>query len=226
MARTLPTFLLIMVIVLTVVELCVLLSLVQGHISSQARESADIRLTTRLGESVYIRLLHVLNSKMIRFRLEWFKSPPTKELVSLYIHNTAHYAFDGDGVRQWAKLMPDGGHTIHLHDDEAASPLPSTPTLFHQLKCLELYHQEYMIAPPIPPSNMVHHCLNYLRQQILCHLNMKLELVHNEMAQSVREYATVCRDWTVVYAEAARNFEGYHTWINETKVIQGSNRSL
>lgn len=82
--------------------------------------------------------------------------------------NTARYGLtDAD---DWAALLPSGGHVIRTwtdaHDDT------HTVALFHQLKCLDIIRQEYLGAQLKPLGK---HCLNYLRQSVLCLADTRLE---------------------------------------------------
>jgi len=124
------------------------------------------------------------------------------------IFDTSYYDHDEDGGENWARMLPDGpdGHLVYLNNEDDATPTPYTVTLFHQLKCLELYHREYTMDPPPPkPSRMMRHCMNYLRQQILCQLDTKLESAKNDEARATKRYTSVCRDWTKVYEAASAN---------------------
>ncbi|KAG7100300.1 hypothetical protein E1B28_002075 [Marasmius oreades] len=139
------------------------------------------------------------------------------EFVGMSIFGTSHYTLDSAGQRDWKKLMPSGGHTVRFEipnaglgpdgADNHTETIPFTVSLFHQLKCLEIYHEEYVVDPPLPPSPRLRHCLNYLRQQILCRMNLRLESTKNEGAQSGRQYETVCRDWSLVYGAAEENYK-------------------
>ncbi|KAJ6490179.1 hypothetical protein DFH09DRAFT_1053828 [Mycena vulgaris] len=131
------------------------------------------------------------------------------DLVGLTIHNTARYGIDEEGGQDYAQLMPSGGHTIHLLSDRNRQPQVSTVALFHQLKCLEIYHREYSQKPRREPTSLLRHCLNYLRQSILCHADTRLESIKNEQVQANKEYETVCRDWTRVYEAAENNYAEY-----------------
>ncbi|KAJ7582187.1 hypothetical protein C8J56DRAFT_792809, partial [Mycena floridula] len=106
--------------------------------------------------------------------------------------------------REWHRLLPAAGHTVRLREKEGLNISDYTVTLFHQLKCLEIYRKEYL-SSRLSPSPMVHHCLNYLRQQILCHMNLRLESVKSYAGNSGRQYEFVCRDWSQIYVAAEDN---------------------
>lgn len=125
------------------------------------------------------------------------------EPVWMRVDQTAHYRADTDeGGEEFAKLVPRGGHTVQIKDAETGESHLYTVTLFHQLKCLEIVRNNY--AAMRSPSLLARHCMNYLRQSILCHPNMRIEPVVNNLGTAVRGYETVCRDWTEVYEEVDR----------------------
>lgn len=106
-----------------------------------------------------------------------------------------HYSIDGPyAAEQWKQLLLDSGHTVHINGDVY------TVTLFHQLKCLDLIREEYAISPVHVTSPIVRHCMNYLRQTLLCHLDLSLEVGVSPFASVAERYDTVCRDWTKVYS--------------------------
>ncbi|KAJ7586815.1 hypothetical protein C8J56DRAFT_827768 [Mycena floridula] len=129
----------------------------------------------------------------------WSKAMENIELVAMTAFGTSRYAFDEAGTTAWAHLLPSDQHTIHMKDHQNRSQV-FTVTLFHQLGCLKIFRQEYMSNAP--PSLLVRHCLNYFRQQILCHMNLRLESAKSAVGQSSRQYDMVCRDWSRIYDEA------------------------
>jgi hypothetical protein len=141
-------------------------------------------------------------------------SPNFREdgLVALRIIESSHYALNsGQADEEWAALMPTGGHTIQVTSPShpnIESPETRTVSLFHQLKCLDIIRQQYNAPPSQPISGLTRHCMNYIRQTILCWPNLRLESAR-QRASSVRNYDTVCRDWNVVYEEAERNYREY-----------------
>ncbi|KAF8550777.1 hypothetical protein OG21DRAFT_1513636 [Imleria badia] len=122
----------------------------------------------------------------------------------MIIHNSHRYDLTPSGVEDYAALLPPGGHLVHL----GSPPKAHTPTLFHQMKCLGIIHAGLVDVPSnsvATPTPLVSHCLNYLRQTILCRPNLRLESVTNGNASSEKEYETVCRNWEVVFAAAEQN---------------------
>lgn len=122
-----------------------------------------------------------------------------------------------DAAEEWASLLPRGGYLVHIGDpSSSASGIPPknfTVTLFHQLKCLDIIRQEYVtVPPPQPPTPLTRHCMNYLRQTVLCRPNLRLESAINDRGIAERNYETVCHDWTKVYEEADRNQRAFFGW--------------
>ncbi|KDR69676.1 hypothetical protein GALMADRAFT_77275, partial [Galerina marginata CBS 339.88] len=109
---------------------------------------------------------------------------------AMEMYDSAYFGLDADGTNDWAHSFPLGGHLVKLTKDEIfPNGTVNTPpknlysvTLFHQLRCLEIYHQEYLAR-------------------------IQGQSVKDFGARSSRIYTTVCRDWTQVYREAEKNFK-------------------
>ena len=132
--------------------------------------------------------------------------------------SSAHYQYNTtEGAEEYARLLPSGGHTIFLDHGQSGGLTHSavyTVTLFHQLKCLDIIRQQFAAITDGSPA-LVQHCLNYLRQIILCYPNLRLEPATNAAGNAMRGYDTVCRDWKVIYEEAERN----HKIMNQGKKL-------
>ncbi|PPR06719.1 hypothetical protein CVT24_013039 [Panaeolus cyanescens] len=145
--------------------------------------------------------------------IQWYNSLKSIERVSMDVYDTEAYAMNDVGHQEWEAMFPHGKHTVQLYDDRNG-PLPAgmnsstfTVSLLHQMRCLTLYQVEYR-KPQGDPKDIdpiIRHCLNYLRQQILCHMNTRLESSRNFKGQSKRGYALTCRDWTQVFEKAEEN---------------------
>ncbi|KAF9445735.1 hypothetical protein P691DRAFT_675064, partial [Macrolepiota fuliginosa MF-IS2] len=127
------------------------------------------------------------------------------DAVAMDMFDTTYYGLDEEGARNWEHILPpgDNAHLLQLNTDDEGTPENYTVTLFHQMKCLETYYHEYSLDSSHKPSPLLRHCLNYLRQQIMCQLDTRLESVRTKKAQSARFYTSVCRDWTKVYETAS-----------------------
>ncbi|KAH9478939.1 hypothetical protein JR316_0009402 [Psilocybe cubensis] len=122
----------------------------------------------------------------------------------MLIGSTTHYRINSsDSEEEYRSLLPSGGHLVHIGKEKY------TVTLFHQLKCLDVIRQEYLNDASQPISSLTRHCMNYLRQSLLCNLNTGLENAKNSAATASRTYNTLCFDWTQVYSEAEQNFKAH-----------------
>ena len=129
--------------------------------------------------------------------------------MGLRVGFTQHYKIDApDSDVEWSKLIPAGGHYIHIRN-ETGEIKKYTVTLFHQLKCLDVIRQQYNGASEAPLSPLTLHCMNYLRQSLLCHLNIGLESAKNFRGTVSSTYDVVCNDWTELYKEVERNQKAY-----------------
>ena len=110
-------------------------------------------------------------------------------------------------------LLPSGQHLVRLASQSEDEDLEVyTVMLFHQLRCLDIIREDFVLTAGSSP--LARHCLNYLRQTILCHPDLRLESVRRSEGQkptTTREYEAVCRDWSSVYKEAERNYKTFIT---------------
>lgn len=128
--------------------------------------------------------------------------------VAMHIDDSTHYDLDSElGSQEYANLIPPSGHVVHIGDIN--KPDTYTVSLFHQLKCLDIVRQQYIAPSYLPISALTSHCMNYLRQSVLCRLNLRLESTKDAKGTTSRGYEAVCRDWTKMYDEAERNYKQY-----------------
>lgn len=122
----------------------------------------------------------------------------------MHVSTSIHYDLDSvNAEEQWSHLLPSSGHVVHVYDEKY------TVTLFHQLKCLDIIRQQYITRDSGTISTMTRHCMNYLRQTILCRPNLSLESVTSPLGTVGASYEAVCRDWTRIYDVASRNHEAH-----------------
>ena len=120
-----------------------------------------------------------------------------------------------EGIQDFANSLPSGGHLVWIRPEAnaTADPEPYTVTLFHQLRCLDIVRQGYTKVPEEPSPRLLHHCMNYLRQTILCRPHLLLEPVTTSNGLvSDAGYDGICYDWEAVYQEAERNHKAYTEW--------------
>lgn len=109
---------------------------------------------------------------------------------------------------EWSKLIPSAGHLVYLKSD-AGQVKKHTVTMLHQFKCLDAIRRQYNGPPDAPLSPLTLHCINYLRQSILCRLDVGLESATNVWGTVAKSAEYVCRDWTELYKAVEQNQAGF-----------------
>lgn len=103
---------------------------------------------------------------------------PELQYVKMLIQDTVHYNTTMlESVEEFRRLLPSGGHQVHIDDGELGHEGPYTVALFHQLECLDVISRAYRTKSY--PGELERHCLNYLRQSILCIADNRLESVRS-----------------------------------------------
>ncbi|EIW61543.1 uncharacterized protein TRAVEDRAFT_69874 [Trametes versicolor FP-101664 SS1] len=123
--------------------------------------------------------------------------------VSMYFEPTVHYQINTTETdAEWAALTPFDDGIVHVGPDRQ----PFMLSVFHQLRCLDIMRREYVSRQPPaaeldPPSTVALHCLNYIRQMVLCRRDTVLEpVVDIGGAHAVQAWRTLtCKDWRKVY---------------------------
>ena len=90
-------------------------------------------------------------------------------------------------------------------------------TMFHEMHCLRLLNLAFDPSDPVGEGH-IKHCLNYLRQMILCDADLTLEPADWEKQLSEggddlnRQGSThICRDWETVYDAVEKN---WREWVD------------
>ncbi|PIL23304.1 hypothetical protein GSI_14614 [Ganoderma sinense ZZ0214-1] len=96
-------------------------------------------------------------------------------------------------------------------------------SMYHQLHCLGRLQQATTVSWDTLRKLQVehlHHCLNYLRQTLLCAASVRLEALEDDPAGSGGKKTDGiglehrCRDWMLVRREVEANFEHW-SWEDE-----------
>ena len=106
-------------------------------------------------------------------------------------------------------------YDVQIRDLEgnANEEYPHTIAMFHQLRCLDVLREQILL--PLEDRNIPRsqHCLNYLRQMILCRGDMHLESFRAQTGtarETVERRGTYrCRDFRAVYNAIEVNHENY-----------------
>ena len=90
--------------------------------------------------------------------------------------------------------------------------------MFRQLRCLDIIRDVIVdfyldTSPGAKPKKpkLVQHCMNYLRQTVMCRGHLHLETVRAPSGPQVTVSAVThsCKDWTVVYEAAEKNYREF-----------------
>ncbi|KAJ7808344.1 hypothetical protein B0H14DRAFT_2525308 [Mycena olivaceomarginata] len=125
--------------------------------------------------------------------------------VAMTMEETRHYPIAGpDALDEWATSSSVGYGYVRLGPEYRGFAMG----MFHELHCL---HVMRLVLGENDKGAVGHfqHCLNYLRQFILCSPNLTLEPadVLTRDFETDRVGAThVCKDWSMVYDETADNW--------------------
>ncbi|KAF9562249.1 hypothetical protein CPC08DRAFT_634264 [Agrocybe pediades] len=136
--------------------------------------------------------------------------------------NPKHFKLDEeDGIAEWGALAPQNG-VVHL----GPAKQPYTVAMLHQLKCLDIIRRDMVAAEGgtsdvghegrySGPSALGRHCVNYMRQMVMCHGDWELESF--QFASHIKPidwYGVYeCMDWEAVYNAVRDNQKEYAAWL-------------
>jgi len=131
-----------------------------------------------------------------------------------------HFQFDHyqryglDAELQWAALVPHDG-LVYVADEQ--EPQPYMLSMFHQLRCLDVLRAQYRVPLEERDMERARHCMNYIRQMVLCRGDMHLEtfLADFWTPENVDRRGTYrCRDFRAVYDAVERNQQDNRQWLD------------
>ncbi|KAJ7151677.1 hypothetical protein C8R46DRAFT_490513 [Mycena filopes] len=137
--------------------------------------------------------------------------------IYLNVENTVHYQLNSSRAdAEWGALVPEDGGIVHVGPDRR----PFMLSVFHQLRCLNIIRQAYVVDAhnSLPEhaklAGQSRHCLNYLRQMIMCRANLRLEPVVDPFGvHPVNPWGKLtCSDWRAVYRAFDANRADYIGW--------------
>ncbi|KAJ7589608.1 hypothetical protein C8J56DRAFT_1004308 [Mycena floridula] len=136
--------------------------------------------------------------------------------VMMTVEESRHYSIHGpDALEEWASNSAVGFGYARLGPEHRAFAI----AMFHEMHCLHVLRFNLAKKTDHKLSLHVHHCLNYLRQFILCSPNLTLEPpdVLTRDFEKERVGAThVCPNWAVMYDEMAQNWRRWELVRNQT----------
>ena len=89
---------------------------------------------------------------------------------------------------------------------------PYTVAMIHQLRCLDILRENIVRdVDSEGPSELARHCLNYMKQSIMCRGDTHLEPMQypNHHDPIDKEGIYECKDWGAVYHEVKRTQDEY-----------------
>ena len=128
--------------------------------------------------------------------------PPLDQVTMHVIPASVHFHMGADA---WDNLLPPSGHTVHLSEPDG-SVKTYTVAMFHQLRCVEVLQRAYA-EEGTHKTPLAQHCLNYLRQSLMCTMDMRNEAQGTAFTWNGQE--ELCRDWDPILKEADRNYDAY-----------------
>ena len=144
---------------------------------------------------------------------EW---PIDRPYVRMAASHTVRWQLDDDP--EWRANVPgDGDGVVYL----GAQRQPYTLAMLHQLRCLDVVRGEVVRprreggADADGPSELARHCLNYIRQMVICRGDTQLEPFEhpNNIDPIFTDQVYECRDWDAVYRKVKENQEEYRRWL-------------
>ncbi|EJD46607.1 hypothetical protein AURDEDRAFT_184310 [Auricularia subglabra TFB-10046 SS5] len=132
-------------------------------------------------------------------------------LVEHTIEESVHFEISQDYDDVWKSSASAGRGFVRLGPESRLYEL----TMFHELHCLRALNYGNALGPV-----HIHHCLNYLRQGVLCGADLTLEagdFAERDFTRDKVGSTHTCRDWSAVYPLMEEN---ERRW-NETRTRLG-----
>lgn len=137
--------------------------------------------------------------------LEYIDYTFKNDTISYPIHGTS--ALDA-----WNRVYPTGFGFVRLGPERRIL----CTSMFHQLHCIDKMRRA-LDDPDDPIATIPHlqHCMNYIRQMVLCGADVTLEPEGSEGVGVVH----TCRDWNVVYDTIEDNYE---RWMDYWETVKNT----
>lgn len=140
--------------------------------------------------------------------------PIERKSVLMTFDNPKHFRLDTeDGAAEWSAIAPGNG-VVYLGPRHQ----PYTVSMMHQLKCLDIIRQEMVRDNGLFDGRqlaLARHCLNYVRQMVMCHGDIELESFQFASHKNPIDWHGVyeCKDWEAVYSEVNKNQAEHVEWL-------------
>jgi len=133
---------------------------------------------------------------------EWMShiGPPVSAFITP--SDVRHYGVaEPEADDEWNALTPNNG-IIYL----GAGKRPFSLSMFHQIRCLDIIRKSIRDRTSKGPSELDSHCLNYLRQMVLCSSGTEVDPVAGSNGNQPVYSMRTCNDWSAVYSKVRDNF--------------------
>ncbi|KAI0078577.1 hypothetical protein K474DRAFT_1660155, partial [Panus rudis PR-1116 ss-1] len=145
--------------------------------------------------------------------------PVERATVIMASDSTKRYHINTtDGIAQWKSLLPGGNGLVYLGPERR----PFTISMMHSLRCLDIVREEMVrdrSTNPGPGENteLARHCLNYLKQMVLCRGDSQIEpFWYNTHTGPLDLWGMYeCKDWGAVWNAVKENQAEYERWSIE-----------
>ncbi|KAF9240377.1 hypothetical protein BU15DRAFT_87622 [Melanogaster broomeanus] len=111
---------------------------------------------------------------------------------------------------QWSALFPGEG-LVYLGEDHH----PQMVSMLHQLRCIDILREQLSLPLPVRPEQPARHCMNYLRQMLLCRGDIYLDPY--QYASRIKAVnpnpVRRCLDWEAVYKAVEANQRDHGVWV-------------
>ncbi|TFK53457.1 hypothetical protein OE88DRAFT_1733379 [Heliocybe sulcata] len=120
--------------------------------------------------------------------------------------NSTHYGISSEeDEHDWASVFPDGNGFVRMGHDKRLFALSA----YHEMHCMQSVRRA--IFQEGHGDGHVQHCLNYLRQMILCRTDVQLEPVVEDGTVAWGRERT-CRSREELYGWLSKNMAEYRAW--------------
>ncbi|KAJ7635710.1 hypothetical protein DFH06DRAFT_661253 [Mycena polygramma] len=126
----------------------------------------------------------------------WDLGPLNQVLMD--VHNTENYQLSGSQAdAQWEALIPASGGLVRVGPHNELFMV----SMYHQLRCLDIIRRDYIagVNGKNGTDSSTRHCINYIRQMVLCRGDTRLEPMVNFFKENNIRGSRTCSDWTQVY---------------------------
>ncbi|KAH9945106.1 uncharacterized protein BXZ73DRAFT_73310 [Epithele typhae] len=157
-------------------------------------------------------LSHMTATAWIRGDFPQFLPLPNEPKVFVPFEDTVHYLPIGnDSEMAWRSASSAGYGYVRLGPEDRVF----VTSMFHELHCLRMLNRAYSPSRGVPLGH-IGHCLNYIRQEVLCAPDLALEppdLEERDFSVERTNGVHACKNWDPIYHLMDSN---YHDWKART----------